>query len=41
MGCFDVSMCGGDEAASYAGWAEQGRILCPCNMEEILEGSNL
>lgn len=34
-------MCGGDEKAGYARWAEQRRILCPSNMEEILEGRNL
>lgn len=42
VGCFDVSMCGGDEKAGCSRWAEGRRTLCPCNMEEeILEGRNL
>lgn len=42
VGCFDVSMCGGDEKAGCSRWAEGRCTLCPCNMEEeILEGRNL
>lgn len=33
-------MCGGDEKAGCARWAEQRRVSCPSNTEEILEGRN-